>query len=195
MGQGRDSLNLSACYSCSLIPETSCEEFNIFLDRGTIVGTYENHEMGFYSKQLYGTDPWKDTSVCEDTSNIHTYENRDIIVIDPGLDLRDSSYSDIWKDLRAWSDDETEKALLSDLEAMSDTFSQKEKPHRECIFRISGNSEQYTCDLYWEKSKLAFFTTDHEDSYLAARGSSTRCFYSADRVLTTQTILDALKER
>ena len=39
MGQGRDSLNLSACYSCCLIPETSCEEFNIFLDRGTIVGT------------------------------------------------------------------------------------------------------------------------------------------------------------
>lgn len=53
MGQGRDSLNLSACYSCSLIPETSCEEFNIFLDRGTIVGTYENRRMGFYSSQLY----------------------------------------------------------------------------------------------------------------------------------------------
>ena len=34
MGQGRDSLNLSACYSCSLIPETSCEEFNIFFGQG-----------------------------------------------------------------------------------------------------------------------------------------------------------------
>src|SRR5699024_5560039 len=33
-GQGRDSLNLAACYACALIPETSCEEYNIFLDRG-----------------------------------------------------------------------------------------------------------------------------------------------------------------
>ena len=30
-GQGRDSLNLAACYSCALIPETSCEEFNIYI--------------------------------------------------------------------------------------------------------------------------------------------------------------------
>mgnify|MGYP000411733601 FL=1 len=62
MGQGRDSLNLSACYSCSLIPETSCEEFNIFLDRGTIVGTYENRRMGFYSSQLYDAAAWKITT-------------------------------------------------------------------------------------------------------------------------------------
>lgn len=29
-GQGRDSLNLAACYSCCLLPETCCEEFNVF---------------------------------------------------------------------------------------------------------------------------------------------------------------------
>ena len=29
-GQGRDALNLSACHTCLLLPETSCEEFNIF---------------------------------------------------------------------------------------------------------------------------------------------------------------------
>ena len=58
-GQGRDSLNLSACYACSLIPETSCEEFNAFLDRGMIVGTYENRTIGFYSSQLYGGAGWK----------------------------------------------------------------------------------------------------------------------------------------
>lgn len=69
MGQGRDSLNLSACYSCCLIPETSCEEFNIFLDRGTIVGTYENREMGFYSRQLYGAVSWKDNSVSSATTD------------------------------------------------------------------------------------------------------------------------------
>lgn len=58
-GQGRDSLNIAACYSCTLIPETSCEEFNAFLDRGVVVGTFENHKLGFFSKQIYGDTSWK----------------------------------------------------------------------------------------------------------------------------------------
>lgn len=47
--QGRDSLNLSACHACILLPETSCEEFNVFLDRAMLVGTFENDSIGFYS--------------------------------------------------------------------------------------------------------------------------------------------------
>ena len=53
-GQGRDSLNLSACYSCTLVPETSCEEFNVFLDRGTVIGTFDKPDMGFYSQFVQG---------------------------------------------------------------------------------------------------------------------------------------------
>lgn len=49
-GQGRDSLNLAACYACALLPETCCEEKNMFLDRGVIVGTYENRKIGFWSE-------------------------------------------------------------------------------------------------------------------------------------------------
>lgn len=48
-GQGRDSLNLAACYSCALLPETSCEENNVFLDRGMIIGTIDDEEMGFWN--------------------------------------------------------------------------------------------------------------------------------------------------
>jgi hypothetical protein len=51
-GQGREALNLAACHSCSLLPETSCEEFNVFLDRGLVVGTFEDKEIGFYNKWL-----------------------------------------------------------------------------------------------------------------------------------------------
>lgn len=47
-GQGRDSLNLGACHVCALLPETCCEERNGFLDRGVVIGTYENPEIGFY---------------------------------------------------------------------------------------------------------------------------------------------------
>lgn len=49
-GQGRESLNLSACHACALLPETCCEERNGFLDRGVVIGTYENPQMGFYNQ-------------------------------------------------------------------------------------------------------------------------------------------------
>lgn len=48
-GQGRDSLNLAACHACGLLPETCCEERNAFLDRGMIVGTYDDPEIGFWT--------------------------------------------------------------------------------------------------------------------------------------------------
>ncbi|HMM22393.1 MAG TPA: DUF1998 domain-containing protein [Selenomonadales bacterium] len=48
-GQGRDALNLASCHACTLLPETSCEEFNVFLDRGVVVGTFKNKDIGFYS--------------------------------------------------------------------------------------------------------------------------------------------------
>ena len=47
-GQGPDSCNLAACHSCGLVPETACEEFNRFLDRGVLVGTTEQPELGFF---------------------------------------------------------------------------------------------------------------------------------------------------
>jgi hypothetical protein len=51
-GQGRESLNLAACHACGLLPETCCEERNGFLDRGMLVGTYEDRNIGFYSELL-----------------------------------------------------------------------------------------------------------------------------------------------
>lgn len=48
-GQGPDSCNLAACHACSLLPETSCEEFNRFLDRGLVVGTLQNPDLGYFS--------------------------------------------------------------------------------------------------------------------------------------------------
>jgi hypothetical protein len=48
-GQGPDSCNLAACHACGLVPETSCEEFNRFLDRGVLIGTRERPELGFFN--------------------------------------------------------------------------------------------------------------------------------------------------
>lgn len=195
MGQGRDSLNLSACYSCCLIPETSCEEFNIFLDRGTIVGTYENREMGFYSRQLYGTASWKDNSISKVTTDVSLKSSVHVIVTDYGTDLRDSVYAEIWNSLRTWAVDTKEKVLLSELESNSDLFSQKEKPYRDCMFQVGGNEEMQKCDLFWKESQVALFTSDNEECYAAAKNSDIRCIYCADDTVTVRKILDVLKEQ
>ena len=47
-GQGIDSLNRAACHACTLLPETSCEEGNRFLDRVALVGTPNNPSAAFF---------------------------------------------------------------------------------------------------------------------------------------------------
>jgi hypothetical protein len=45
---GTDSLNLAACYACVLLPETSCETNNTFLDRALLIGTPDDEEIGYF---------------------------------------------------------------------------------------------------------------------------------------------------
>jgi len=53
-GQGPDSCNLAACHSCALLPETSCEHFNRFLDRAMVVGLTDNPALGFFNQLAAG---------------------------------------------------------------------------------------------------------------------------------------------
>jgi hypothetical protein len=48
-GQGNDGLNIAACHSCSLAPETSCELFNALLDRQLVVDSATGRNVGFFS--------------------------------------------------------------------------------------------------------------------------------------------------
>ena len=48
-GQGPDSVNLAACHNCALLPETCCELGNRLLDRGLVIGTLEQPDIGFFS--------------------------------------------------------------------------------------------------------------------------------------------------
>jgi hypothetical protein len=47
---GADSLNLAACYACVLLPETSCETNNTFLDRAMLIGTPDDPSIGFFTE-------------------------------------------------------------------------------------------------------------------------------------------------
>lgn len=49
-GQGLDGLNLAACHSCCLIPETSCTHRNQYLDRAMLCGTADNPKIGYFSQ-------------------------------------------------------------------------------------------------------------------------------------------------
>jgi hypothetical protein len=44
--------NGAACHACLLAAETSCEEFNTFLDRALLVGTPAQPELGFFEDYL-----------------------------------------------------------------------------------------------------------------------------------------------
>ncbi len=49
--QGPESCNLAACHSCALVPETTCEEFNRFLDRAILIGDFRNGlDIGYFNR-------------------------------------------------------------------------------------------------------------------------------------------------
>lgn len=48
-GQGIFDLNLSACFSCSLVAETACEEMNLGLDRRVLV----DEDFGYFKQMLF----------------------------------------------------------------------------------------------------------------------------------------------
>lgn len=47
-GQGPESCNLAACHNCALVPETACEHFNRFLDRGLLIGSVNQPDLGYF---------------------------------------------------------------------------------------------------------------------------------------------------
>jgi hypothetical protein len=51
-GQGLMNSNLAACHSCVLLPETSCEIFNRFLDRVLLIGSEEQRINGLFQNLI-----------------------------------------------------------------------------------------------------------------------------------------------
>ena len=47
---GVDSLNLAACHACVLLPEVSCEEMNVLLDRALLIGHPDHRSIGFFNE-------------------------------------------------------------------------------------------------------------------------------------------------
>jgi hypothetical protein len=52
---GVDGLNLAACHSCALLPEVSCEEMNLLLDRALLAGLPSAPDLGFLHPHAPGS--------------------------------------------------------------------------------------------------------------------------------------------
>ena len=48
------SLNGAACHACLLVPETSCEAFNSWLDRSLLVPTVSTQDVSFFTPRHLG---------------------------------------------------------------------------------------------------------------------------------------------
>lgn len=190
-GQGRDSLNLAACYSCTLVPETSCEEFNVFLDRGSVVGTFENPEIGFYSSYIDIKSEWK-APIKEQNNNIELMDEQQCIITDYGMDLSGTSYDGIWRNVLQFVDNDHEKNLLLSLIENAMAFDEVEKPRSGATFSISGE-RNIGVDLIWPNSKVMYFSGENEKEYNIAKDGDWKCLYAGDRSITWETIRDCIK--
>lgn len=185
-GQGRDSLNLAACYSCALIPETSCEEFNCFLDRGVVIGTFDNPNLGFF-QGAYDKDSGE---ALQDADKNHTGVS--LVYKGDGIDGRDRSYPDIWNSLVDWADDD-ERALLVALAEKSIDFINIEKPISNGSILNPITQEEYTCDLIWKRAKIVFLLKENQDMISVLQDGGWTCFCSSMTDITADKIMEALQ--
>jgi len=47
--QGTDNCNKAACHNCAIVSETSCEEFNRFLDRSLVTNNSNGKNIGYFN--------------------------------------------------------------------------------------------------------------------------------------------------
>ena len=175
-GQGRDSLNLAACYSCCLLPETCCEEFNVFLDRGVAVGTYDNKKLGFFHEQLYGRDGWK--SVPGKTASARTDKKKDgsSVTVISGTDMSGEDWTSVTSDILQFAETDGEREL-ADWIAENRAFEGKRMSLRNAKFSVPGNPDTLECDYCWSDQQIMYFASGQEDAMKVAMNNGVKCIY------------------
>lgn len=176
-GQGRDGLNLAACHSCMLVPETSCEEGNVFLDRGMIIGDFDDRRFGFFSKMVYSETKWNYFDSNKETEPVADTDVR-IIVINKGESVDSLSFEDIFTDLKIDAEDDEIENINKIIDRIKD-LSLKDKPTENAEFMITGHEEVYGCELFWIDKKVMYFSKCSEDDFEAAKDSDWKCFFGA----------------
>lgn len=147
-GQGPGSCNLAACYSCALVPETSCETGNRFLDRALLVGTLSKPETGLFGEILRekaAPAPAKPQESPEPKS-------RDYDVVFEDYDLSDEGFEGVCE-FALYDADEEEEAFIGVFAEKGSTLG-LQKPAVDASFSKGG--AEAAASLVWADSGVAF---------------------------------------
>lgn len=183
-GQGHESLNFASCYACSLLPETSCEEFNIFLDRSVLTGTIDNRKNGFFNmftmfsdgSDKAGSKAKDESQKTADYSGIHSDGTNNIIgaLEQIKADVNDEEIVSVINRIIAYSSGRTFESPIMDS-------------------NISLSDRDVWPDLMWPESKVAWFLPERADDYEELKGYDWHCYLiSVDS--TPEELLDKVKE-
>ena len=192
-GQGTDSLNLAACYSCTLIPETSCERFNTFLDRGVLIGTFKEKNIGFFTQEETKTT----TPSCPSPEIQNTQFSQTIVIKNNGTSLSGLSLSEIWKQTFETVENPTdfEHSLFEDLIELSNDISLDDSPLFFENADVIPDGIHIDVDLAFPKSKVLIFVSDNEESYSKIKKCDWRCFLTSDNSISAEEIINALRRK
>ena len=141
-GQGMDSQNLAACHACALLPETSCEEFNVYLDRGVVIGTFDDPEMGFFSK-------------VTDTRNRHARNNMAKAQVTECVNVEGKSATKGWEVKR-------EELLEDEAIEASKLMENAGVPVPDIIGAELLNG-RCNVEMIWQKQKIVYLTSEQMD--------------------------------
>ena len=203
-GQGSHSLNLAACYACALLPETSCECFNTYLDRGLVVGTLENKEMGFWSEKnavaavrpAGGKKPVSRGEKQAVAKLIRKARPSRILTKKRILGQHNDG-SEIWERLLNLYPEDSMAMKLRQLKNFS--HGRKLAPSDmdvELTYRQKGQSKDsyVQADVCWEKERVLLFVPEGAVDYETATDSQYQCFLLDENLEASCLLAAIMKE-
>lgn len=141
-GQGPESCNLAACYSCALVPETSCENGNRLLDRGLLVGTLDNNSIGFFKSE----------------KNVEGATLQQVFILSPdfdeGTDLSNENFDTVCRQALAEAGSESEKTYINKLLEIGEG-KDLEMPWSDVPFSSIEDDDAVVATLVWRRSGIA----------------------------------------
>lgn len=194
-GQGREALNLAACYACGLLPETSCEAFNMYLDRAMLIGTLDNADFGFFNEWLHYGSSLKKITLKPPKSRMveDTFAPVKVVYKNNGINLNSQHYDEIWDYVMDETEDEAELKLFTDIKNVNDV--RVEKPIFGETITYGNNIISVNTDLLWKNSKVMFFFSENQDEYRKAIDSGWHCICLSEKAISADKSINLLEDQ
>lgn len=190
-GQGRESLNLAACHVCALLPETSCEERNSYLDRAMLIGTYEQPEIGLWydlTRSGVETKKGKRVNPVGWGKGNHNKENKgeEIVKVDVTYELGD----DLRVDYPTWQ----ELGNVLDSFDAEDFAKQNVELPSECGGEFLIGGKRIAVAAAWTDQKVVIIETKLNDMERGVLENKGWRVYDATNVMAEE-VAKALEEK